>query len=104
MTTKRPCGAPDARSVVSCDRAAKHKGQHAATVDGERFYWGRASGPTKSHAAYKAAGLRRVEAHLGTEASAALDALTKRLGSNKAAIEWALVASSSTRSRGSSGR
>lgn len=93
MSAKRLCGAPDARSVLACDRAAKHTGQHAATVDGERFYWGRPSGPSGGASAARAAGsgLRRVEVQIGTEAQAALDKLAKRLGSAKAAIEWALV-------------
>lgn len=91
MTAKRLCCAPDARSVLACDRAAKHKGQHAATVDGERFYWGRASGPSKPHAKRRAAGLTRIDQYVGTEAAAGYERLKARLGSPKAALEWALT-------------
>jgi hypothetical protein len=94
MTTKkRLCGAPDARSVLVCDRPTKHTGQHAATVDGERFYWGRASGPSGGASAARAStsGLLRVEAYLNEEASAALVRFRTKLGSNRAALEWALT-------------
>lgn len=49
------------------------------------------SGPTKTHAERQAAGLRPIQVYLSLEASTALDALAGRLGSNRAAIEWALT-------------
>jgi hypothetical protein len=50
-------------------------------------------GAPRSHEAIKAAGLRRVEVNLSPEAGRALDRLVERLGSNRAAIEFALATS-----------
>lgn len=93
MTGPRVCGKRDARGALACDRPAKHKGQHAASVDSERVYWGRPSGPSGTRRAARSpgSGLRRVEAYLTPEAAAAHDRLKAVLGSTKAALEWALT-------------
>lgn len=43
------------------------------------------------HADRKAAGLVRLDVYLGTEAAKALVSLVARLGSRRAAVEWALT-------------
>lgn len=49
------------------------------------------SGPSRSRAALKAAGLRYVESWVSPEASASFDRLKAHLGSGRAALEWALT-------------
>ena len=49
------------------------------------------SGPSGGATAARASGLRRVEAYLSPEADAARKRLVERLGSTRAALEWALT-------------
>ncbi len=46
MTAKRQCAARAWGGAPLCDRARRHAGQHAATIDGRTFRWG-GSGPTQ---------------------------------------------------------
>jgi hypothetical protein len=92
VSDKRLCDTFDARDVFVCDRPVQHKGQHAATVNGKRVYWGRTSGPSKPHVERLARGLRRVDVSLGPEAQESLSKLLAAGASSiREAIESALI-------------